>query len=162
MVKSFNNEECIKIKGLWTFEITDTITGKKRIIKKENLIPTVGKEAIAAQMSGQNTTDVGDNLFIAVGSNATAPNVSDTQLGTETARKAAGSAAFLSNVASIAVFFAAGEATGTHREFGLFGNGNAATASATVNSGILYSHVSVNVSVAASETITITFEMTFA
>ena len=127
----------------------------------DNLIPTVGLTAFAAQMSGDNTTNIGDNLYIAVGSNVTAPLAGDTQLGTETTRKAAGSTSFSAGIASIAVFFAATEATGTHREFGLFGDGNAATASGAANSGILFSHVAANVAVAATETLTLTFELTF-
>lgn len=127
----------------------------------DNLIPSVGLAAFAAQMSGQNSTDIGDNLYIAVGSNATAPASGDTQLGTETARKAVPSKVFSGAVATLAAFFAAGEATGTHREFGLFGNGNAATASATANTGTLFSHVATNTTVGATETLTITFELTF-
>ena len=57
----------IGLKGRWTFEIHDAKTGKlKRVIKKDNLIPTVGKTAHAAQMVGGNSTDIGDNLFIAL------------------------------------------------------------------------------------------------
>lgn len=152
----------MKIYGNWKFEIRDAKTRElKRTITKKNLIPTVGLTAFAAQMSNQNSTDIGDNLFIAVGSNAAAPALGDTQLGTETARKAAGSKSFAGAVASIAAFFAATEATGTHREFGLFGDGNAATASAAADSGILYSHVAVNISVSITETLTITFTITF-
>lgn len=142
--------------------IIKTSRGKfKRSYDLENLIPTVGLTAFAAQMSGDNTTDVGDNLYIAVGSDATDPAIGDTTLGTEVARKAAGSTSFSGAVASIAVFFAATEATGTHREFGLFGNGNAATASGAADSGVLFSHVAANVTVAATETLTITFQLTF-
>ena len=126
-----------------------------------NLVPTVGLTAFAAQMSGDNTADIGDNLYVGVGDDATAPAAGDTTLGNETARKLVGSTSFAGPVASIAVFFAATEATGTHREFGLFGNGNTTTASASADSGILFSHVGVNVAVSATETLTITFELTF-
>lgn len=145
----------------WTFDIVDTITGEKTTIEKYNLIPTVAKTAFAAQMAGTNSTNIGDNLYIAVGSDATAPDAADTVLGTEVARKIAGSAAFSGVTATVAVFFAAWEATGTHREFWLFGNGNASTASGTVDTGILFSHVSANVTITASQTLTCTFELTF-
>lgn len=157
------NNETLTIKGHWKFEIRDAVTGElKRVIEKDNLIPTVGKTAFAAQMSGDNTTNIGDNLYIAVGSNSTAPAITDTQLGTETARKLVGSTSFAGAVASIAAFFAAGEATGTHREFGLFGDGNATTASASANSGILFSHVATNTTIGATETLTTTVTYTFA
>lgn len=157
-----NYEATIGIKGMWSWKIHDAITGElKREGSMPNLVPTVGKTALAAQISNQNTTNVGDNLFVALGSNTTPPAAGDTQLGTETTRKAVGSTAFLFGTASIAVFFAAGQATGTHREFGLFGDGNTTTASIAANSGILYSHVAVNVTVSATETLTITFDITF-
>jgi len=155
-------QQGIKLKGHYHVEIHDAKTGKlKRTYDYCNLIPTVGLTAFAAQMSGDNTTDVGDNLYIAVGSSTTAPALGDTQLGTEVTRKIVGSTAFSGAVATNAVFFAATEATGTHREFGMFGDGNATTASAAANSGILYSHVAANVTVAATETLTISFQLTF-
>jgi len=59
--------------GKWLFEIEDTVTGAKRQIEAYNLIPTVAKTAFAAQKTGDNTTDIGDNLYVAVGTNTTAP-----------------------------------------------------------------------------------------
>ena len=153
----------MKLTGRYHVEVHDSITGElKREETYYNLIPTVGLTAFAAQMSGDNTTDIGDNLYIAVGSNATAPLVGNTALGTETTRKIAGSSAFAGDEASIVIFFAATEATGNHREFGLFGNGNASIASGAADSGILFSHVAVNVTISALETLTITFNMGFA
>ncbi len=137
------------------------MTGKERTLHAFNLIPTVAKTAFAAQLSGDNSTDIGDNLYVALGSNTTAPAAGDTQLGTEVVRKAASSTTFSGAVGYVSSFFAAGEATGTHREFGLFGNGNASTASGTVNTGILFSHVAANVTVGATETLTCTFQITF-
>lgn len=157
----------IFLRRFFSWKILDTLAislmrGKlKRSYDYDNLITTAGKTAYAAQASGDNTTDIGDNPYIAVGSNAAAPVVGNTTLGTEVARKLAGSTSFAAAVASIAVFFAATEATGTHREFGLFGDGNAATASASVDTGTLFSHVAANVAVGATETLTITFQLTF-
>lgn len=153
--------EFMGMRGKWLFDIEDTVTGKKRHIEEYNIIPTVAKTAFAAQMAGDNSTDIGDNLYVALGSNTTTPAAGDTQLGTEVTRKAASSTSFSGAVCSIATFFAAGEATGTHREFGLFGNGNASTASGTANTGILFSHVAANVTVSATETLTCTFQITF-
>lgn len=147
--------------GEWFFSVRDTITWHERTYHEYNLIPTVAKTAFAAQMAWDNTTDIGDNLYIALGSNTTAPAAWDTQLGTEVVRKAQSSTTFSGAVAYVTAFFAAWEATGTHREFGLFGNGNTTTASATVNTGILYSHVAANITVSATETLTCTFQITF-
>lgn len=156
-----NNCDWLKIVWKWKFQIKDTITWKEREIEQYNLIPSVWKEAFAAQMSGDNTTNIGDNLYIAVWDDATAPAIGDTTLWNETARKAVWSTSFSAWTASIAVFFAAWEATWTHREFGLFGDWNTTTASGTVDTGILFSHVAVNVSVSATETLTITFSISF-
>jgi len=161
-MKQHKTKQGLQMYGKWTFDVRDAETGElKRRITKKNLIPTVAKTAFAAQMSGQNSTQIGDNLYVAVGDDATAPVVGDTVLGNETARKLAGSAAFAGAVATIAGFFAATEATGTHREFGLFGDGNAAVASGSVDTGILFSHVAANVTVSATETLTVTWEITF-
>lgn len=145
----------------WNFTVKDIVTGMERYYHEYNLIPTVAKTAFAAQMAGDNTTDIGDNLYIALGSNTTAPAAWDTQLWTETVRKAQSSTTFSWAVVYVTAFFAAWEATGTHREFGLFWNGNTTTASATANSGILFSHVSANITVSATETLTATFQITF-
>ncbi len=154
-------QDWLKIVWKWNFKIKDTITWKERVIEKFNLIPAVWKEAFAAQMSWDNTTDIWDNLFIAVWDDATAPASWDTTLWNETTRKAAWSTSFSAWTASIVVFFAAWEATGTHREFWLFGDGNTTTASWSADSGILFSHVGVSVSVSAVETITISFSISF-
>lgn len=152
----------LKITGKWRFEIRDKDTGElKRVIEKSNIVPNVGLAAFASQMSNQNTRQIGDNLYVALGDDTTPPAAGDTVLGNETTRKAIGSAAFTGGVASIAVFFATTEATGTHREFGLFGDGNTTQATASADTGILFSHVAANVTVSATETLTITFEMTF-
>lgn len=164
MNKSVKNKGNFGLANIWTFEVRDAKTGKlNQRIQKHNRVPTVALETIAAQFANTAITkDIGDNLYIAVGSNATAASASDTTLGTEVTRKAQSSRnSATSGVASIAVLFAAGEATGTHREFGLFGDGNTTTCSAAANSGILYSRTVVNVTVSASETLTVTVELTF-
>lgn len=159
--KYMNINQNIWMVGEWFFTIRDTITGKERFHHEFNIIPTVAKVAFAAQMSGDNTTNIWDNLYIALGSNTTTPAIADTQLGTEVVRKLQSSTTFSGAIAYVSAFFAAGEATGTHREFGLFGDGNASTASGTVNTGILYSHVAANITVSATETLTTTFQITF-
>lgn len=40
------------------------------------------------------STDIGDNLYVALGSNTNTPLASDTQLGTEVTRKASSSTTF--------------------------------------------------------------------
>lgn len=145
----------------WNFTIKDIISWKERKVHEFNLIPTVAKTAFAAQISWDNTTDIWDNLYIALGSNTTTPTSWDTQLWTETTRKIVSSTTFSGAIWYISIFFAVWEATGTHREFWLFWNWNASTASATVNTGILFSHVAANISIASTETLTCSFQISF-
>lgn len=152
----------VKLVGHWGWQVRNE---KGEVIREGdafNIVPDVGLAAIADQFGLTTLTrDIGDNLYIAVGDDATTVAASDTTLTNETARKAQGSRSSASGVASVVTFFAAGEATGTHREFGLFGDGGTTQATSSADTGILYSHVNVNVSVGATETLTVTFELTF-
>ena len=160
-MKQIQGKEKGKLYGKWIFTIEDTITGKKRTIEKKNILPTVGRIAMAKQLAGLATKDMGDNLYIAVGDDNTTPTITDTKLGNETTRKAVSSTTTSSVTSIITVFFAAGEATDTHEEFGLFGDGNTTTASASADSGVLYSHVAQTVIVSATETLTAEFQIEF-
>lgn len=153
-------KENINVVGIWNAVVKKATGETVSSNVYKNLIPTVGRTAMAVQHAGNATADM-KLTHIAVGDDATAPANSDTKLGNETARKALGSATNIANESSVAAFFAAGEATGTHREFGAFGDGNTTTASLTSDSGILYSHVTANVSVASNETLTLTYKTTF-
>ncbi len=154
------NEE-MKLFGKWKFTIEDTITGKKTITEKNNILPIVGRVAMAKQLAGTATKDTGDNLYIALGDDNTTPVVGDTTLANETTRKAVSSTTNSSVTSLITSFFAPGEATGTHLEFGLFGDGNTSTASAAADSGILYSHVLETKTISATETLTVEFALEF-
>lgn len=161
MKNKIKNQEWLKMTGEWNFLIKDIITWEEREYHHFNLIPTVAKIAFAAQMSWDNTTDIWDNLYVALWSNTTAPAISDTQLWTETQRRAQDSTTFSWAVWYISAFFAAWVATGTHREFWLFWNWNSSTASWTANTGILFSHVATNISIASTETLTCSFQISF-
>lgn len=153
-------QENVKAVGIWKAVVKSAAgnTVSNKIYR--NLLPTVGRTAMAAQFA-DNETHAMRVTHIAVGSDTTTPVNADTTLGTETARKAIGSNTNVANESSVAAFFAAGEATGTHREFGAFGDGSATTASLTSDSGILYSHVATNTTIGASETLTLTVKVTF-
>jgi hypothetical protein len=158
-----NRNEKMYPKGIWTFEVRDDKTGRLvERVEKENLVPNIGLYTIAAQFGSTSITkDIGDNLYIALGDDNTAPAAGDTTLGNETVRKAISDKNASSAVASISVFFASGEATGTHAEVGLFGDGNTTAASGAADSGILYSHTLLPVTVGASQNLTVTYTLTF-
>lgn len=154
-------KEKVRFGAIWNFEIRDALTGElKRTYTEHNLVPNVFHTAMAAQIAGQNTQNIGQNLYIALGSSSETPTVSDTQLNTEVIRKLANTNNSSGPVANIRAFFNQTEAVGIFRVFGLFMNGGSTVASATPNSGILSSKVATLISVAASETLTVTVSFT--
>lgn len=156
----------IKIKGHWKFIVRNIITGEKRIYEYDNLVPTVGRTAMATQIAGNNTQEM-QAISIEIGTGTNAPANGDTALQTPTHRKAIGSGANVSNVATISVNYSVADlalgATTTFREAGLIGHGNTTTAQATTvgGTGILYSRVAINVSVSVVEELSAEFTYTF-
>jgi hypothetical protein len=122
----------------------------------DNLVPTAGKTLIAARLSG-TTTYTGIVNYVGLGTGTTSPNVADTQLGTEGYRAAPSSSSFAANVANLSLFIAAGTATGTWTEAGLFVDGTA-----SANTGQLMSHVATNIVKGASNSLTIECALTVA
>lgn len=152
----------IGIVGVWTLIFSDDNGNILRTIEKKNLTPDVMLAALAAQSAGTNTTELGDNLYIALGTGTNTPNASDTTLQTETVRKAKSDNTRTSNIAKITTFFNSSEVSGTYEEIGLFSNGNTSTASATANTGILNSRILENIVLGAGENLTATFNITYA
>ena len=151
-----NKKERICLKGQWTFTIRDAVSGKvKRIYKKSNLIPTVGRTLLANNLTDSTPTNAPRINYVALGSNATAPANADTQLGTEVYRNAVASETNSNNIGYVSGFFNATETTGTYREAGLFCDGTG-----VANSGVLFSHVSINVTKTNTETLTIDWTIT--
>lgn len=151
------DKQVLKIKINLVATVRDAATGRvKRVHKYHNIIPTVGRAAIASYLG--NVTGSPATLYpnkCALGTNTTTPANSDTQLGTETYRNDVASRTSSSNIAYISGFFTAGEVTGTFREAGLFiaGTGSA-------NTGTLFSHVAINVTKSGTETLTLDWTFT--
>lgn len=121
----------------------------------ENLIPTVGRAMIANNLTDVTPTNVMVIKHCALGSSTTAPANGDTQLGTEVYRNAIASITNASNVGYATGFFGAAETTGTYKEVGLF-----CDSTGTANSGVLLSHVAVDITKSAVETLTIDWIIT--
>ena len=101
-----------------------------------NLITTAGKNLLAKALRESTDCEI---KYIAIGSSNTAPSTSDSQLGSETFRKAVTSqVAGSSGVTITNLYVAPEEAVGTIEEIGFF---SGSTASATINSGTLYARV---------------------
>lgn len=156
-LESYNNnlEGIITLKGRWTITLENIITGKKRIYHHENLIPTVGRTMIANNLTDSSPDDPLLVSHIALGSNATAPANGDTTLGTETYRNAVASRTNANNIGYVTGFFNATEVNGTFLEAGIFSNG-----SGSADSGILFSHVAINITKSAVETLTLDWTIT--
>jgi urate oxidase len=154
-----NIKEELKMVGIWNFKIKNQDTGEERVFVYKNLIPTVSRQQIAKALSG-NIAGVTEIKIThqEMGTSTQAPANGDTGLITPTAstRKTISSLAYSSNQLSVTAFWAAGEATGTWREFGCFVNGTA-----TSNSGVLFNRVSINITVASNESLTVDGTVTF-
>lgn len=126
--------------------------------RKKNLVVTAGLTLLANRISDASPDSGCLVNYIAVGTDATAPDASDTTLGTENARKTVLSRTNSGAVAAISTTFGAGEVpTSTIRELGLFIDGTG-----TVDSGTLLAHVNDNFAVTALDSVFIDWRITFA
>lgn len=149
-------KEKVSLEGIYTFTIIDALTGViKRRHVYHNIIPTVGRELIANQLTAASPTNTPRVTHVALGSGTNVPANGDTTLQTEVYRNTAASRTNVSNVAYVTGFFSAVETTGTYREVGLFCNGTG-----TVDTGVLLSRVAVNITKSASETLTLDWTLT--
>jgi hypothetical protein len=102
--------------------VTLTVRGPDGEIKQQvsahNLVTTVGKEKLAEQLVAAPATE--KPKYIAVGKSGTAAAAGDTALGEEVKRAAATTRTAAGKVLTMKLLFAAGEATGTIKEAGIF------------------------------------------
>lgn len=138
-----------------TLRLFNARYGYMRIVL-ENVTCDDGRTRIAKALSGNiSTTDEIEVNYVAVGTSATAPATSDTQLTAETFRKQVSSVTYSGKSFYATAFYAAGEATATLQEHGLFIEG-----SATANSGELLSHLLTGAIVkGAGDTLTVETEI---
>lgn len=135
--KQFN--ESVEMVGKWIITVRDpqgNIVSQKTI---HNIVTTAGRNLIAKSLA-QELSVIGDIEMShqELGAGTTTPAVGDTGLETPTGstRKIITSTASSGKQLNVTAFWAAGEATGTHEEFGTFINGTGAS-----NSGTIFNHV---------------------
>lgn len=126
-----------------------------REVQFTNLVPTVGRAVLAKILVG-DTTYTGEINKVALGNGTALPVNGDTVLDNETYRQDVTSVAQVNNIAYLTSFIAAGVATGSYTEGGLFidGTGSADTGqlfsrvlfTPTVDKGVLTS-LTIDVSV---------------
>ena len=150
-------KEQIKISTVIRCTIRDAKTGViKRVKTYNNLTPTVGRAAIANQLT--NASPSPDPLrvnYAAVGSSATSPANGDTTLGTEVFRNLIASQTNSNNVAYLTMFIGATEDADTYNEVGLFIGGTA-----SADTGTLLSHAAISIVKSNTETLTIDWTIT--
>jgi len=101
-----------------------------------NLIVTAGKVLLCRMLIDDGAQwDVG-LTYHAIGTDETAPSLSDTQLGAEVSRKAITAKTRSGNEINLSTFYPATDCTYAIEEAGVFGS---STASAAANSGELFS-----------------------
>lgn len=122
----------------------------------ENIIPTVARTGIASWLTNASPSPASIRInYSALGTGGGTPANGDTQLTTETYRKAISSATNTNNVAYCTAFYTAIETSGTFTEAALFMN-----ATGTANSGTLFSRVAISVTKTTSQTLTIDYTIT--
>ncbi len=144
-----------QLSGIYTFTLTNIITGEKKIFTKKNLITNAGKNYILKRMVADQTPAGLRFTHCALGTGTTAPTVADTQLQTEIYRNNMASGSENTNVGFWTAFYTATETAGTYREFGIFINGTS-----TANSGTLFSRVAINITKTNTESLTIDYTLT--
>jgi len=144
-----------KATGLVEAILTNVKTGKTRTYYYENLVTDVGKASIADGLRGTITNNKGVITYCALGTDATAPETTNTTLGVEIFRKLVSVRSVTANVALFETFYTTTEANGALKEAGLFGD----DATATEDSGTLFCHVAINRTKTTSDTLTIRWSL---
>lgn len=121
-----------------------------------NLVPSVLRNSFATLISGTSVTPTFKANYMALGSSATAPANTDTQLGTETLRDTFTNRYASANVAYLDKFFSTAQVGGnSYLEAGVFVDGTG-----SANSGYLFSRVNINETMGVNETLTINASFT--
>lgn len=151
------HEQTIKIRVNVTGTVRDAKTGKVlRVHKYHNIIPTVGRAAIANALTDSTPSPATIRVnYVALGTGTNTPANADTTLQTESYRNSIASQTNASNIAYLTGFYSATETSGTYREAALFIEGTA-----SANSGTLLSRVAINITKSTSETLTLDWAIT--
>lgn len=141
--------------GCYRFTLTNVITGEKEVSYYKNIIPNVGLTMIANNLTDASPDHPMKITHAALGSSVTAVAAGDTKLTTETYRNAIASCTNAVGVGYATAYFNQTEVTGTFRECGIFSDGTGAA-----DSGVIVSHVSINISKTNVQTLTIDWTLT--
>lgn len=150
--KSKLSDKSVKLIGKWTATLT---RGAKTVCEQEgyNVITTNGTETLAAYLASAALSATRNPFrFIAIGTDSTSENSSDTALGVESTRST-GTATYTSgSIFTVVATFASGDGTGAIVEYGLF--------DANAGGTMLSRDTEPVVNKAANDTLTITAKIT--
>lgn len=143
--------------GTYRVELVDMITGKKEVKFYHNVVCDAGLTMITNNLT--DPTPDNDMLinYVALGDDNTAVAEGDTTLGNEVYRNAVASRTNSGKVAYVTGYFNQTETDGNYKEAGIF-----ADATGAADSGILVSHVNIDVTKTDTQKLTIDWTLTFA
>jgi len=145
----------VTISGKWTATVTDAEGSHVTSVDGNNVICTNGKDYLASFLYSATTAAATWTMFyVGVGTDATTEAAANTALGTEVGRQT-GTASYTSGgIYVVVASFGAGSATGAIVEYGLFSSNTGGT--------MLSRDTEAVINVGASDTLTVTTEVTFA
>ena len=137
--------------------LTNVKTGKITRSWADNLVTDIGKISMADHYRGATASNKGIVTYCALGTDDTAPEPENIELGTEIFRKLISVRSFNGNSAILETFFTVDEGNGTLKEAGLFGD----DASGVADSGTLFNHLAISRTKTTSDTLTLRWFMSF-
>lgn len=141
--------------GIWKFTLENP-DGTKEVKIYKNVIPDVFYEMLTNNMTDPTPTNAMEILHAALGDDDTAVDPSDIILGNEVYRNAIASKTNAANIAYATAFFSQAEVDGTFKEAGIFSD-----STGVADSGILVSHVNIDVTKTNTQKLTIDWTLTF-
>lgn len=141
--------------GVYRFTLEDVVTGKKTIKYYHNVLTMDFFTMIMNNLT--DPTPDNDMLFnyVALGDDDTLVTENDSVLGNEVYRNVTGSKTSAANIAYVVGFFTQTEVTGTFKEAGVVCDGTA-----SADTGILASHVNIDITKTNVQKLTIDWMMT--
>lgn len=130
---------------------------RTEVMEYDNIIPTAGFTLITNNLTDPTPTNSILLNKAVLGTGTNPPLLGDTQLQTEVYRNDLASRTNQGAIAYVTAFFNATEVSGTFREAGIVADGDAAP-----NTGVLFSHVAINITKSLTQTLTLDWTLTLA
>jgi len=146
--------ESFKLKGKFTIHLKDL---QGNILEEhivENLVVNLGKEVFARLIAGDTTFSGGVN-YLAAGTDASSPAVTDALLGNEIDRSEVDSIVRTGNQASLDFIFSATQAIGDLKELGAFIDGTL-----VADTGQLFDRVNIDITKTGLNSLTVNLVVT--